>query len=94
LEVQYGSLLTVLFMNMTYSSAMPFMNLTTLESLVLLFFMNKILLLRFYRAPPSNSAALPRVITFLMLGAPLIHCLIGVWMFTNTYVLEYTHIYR
>lgn len=73
-EVQYGSLLTVIFVNVTYAPAMPLMNLIALESLVILYFMNKTLLLRFYRTPPAYSADLPKVITFMMLGAAFIHC--------------------
>ena len=68
---------------MTYSSGMPLLNLTTLESLLILYGMNKLLLLRYYKAPPSYSADLPRIITFFMLGAALVHSCMGIWMFTN-----------
>ena len=69
---------------MTYSSTMPLLNVLTLLTLILAYHIDKIFLLRFYRAPPVFSEVLPRLITFLVYGAAVTHCASGIWAFGNT----------
>lgn len=84
-EVQYASIVVLIFVCMTYSATMPMMNLIALVSLVLLFAFNKFLLLRAYRKPPTYSKYLPLIVSFLLLVAALIHCCVAVWQYTNRY---------
>ena len=69
---------------MTYSSTMPLLNILTLLTLILAYHIDKVFLLRFYRAPPVFSEVLPRLITFLLYGAAVTHCASGIWAFGNT----------
>lgn len=71
-------------LDMTYSSTMPLLNILTLFTLILAYHIDKIFLLRFYRAPPVFSEVLPRLITFLLYGAAVTHCASGIWAFGNT----------
>lgn len=84
LEILYGTLLAVVYVNMTYSSTMPVMNLLTLATLVLTYNVDKFFLLRYYRAPPVYAEFLPRMVTVALFGAGLVHCFLALWMFGNS----------
>lgn len=83
-EVQYASVVSVIWVCFTYSGSMPLMNMIALVSLIALYIFNKVMLLRFYRTPPAYSKYLPGFISILLLGAGLIHCFFAIWQLSNT----------
>lgn len=80
-EGYISSLLTLVFVCMTYSSTMPLMNIICFTSLSVLFIVNKLYLLRFHSIPTAYSAMLPKLITRLFYLAAIIHCSFGIWAF-------------
>jgi hypothetical protein len=78
-----SELLTTVFTCFLYSSIMPILNLVCLAALFVSYWCNKILLLRYYRKPPSYSAEINnRVLKFMPL-AIVLHCFTSIWGFSS-----------
>lgn len=82
-EVQYASIVSVIWICFTYSGSMPLMNLIAMVSLIALYVFNKVMLLRYYRTPPAYSKYLPGVISLMLLGAGFMHCCFAIWQYSN-----------
>lgn len=82
-EGHISSLLTLVFVCMTYSATMPLMNIVCCASISVLYLVNKLYLLRFHSAPTAYSAMLPKVVTRLFYVAAIVHCCFGIWAFGN-----------
>lgn len=83
IEQKYAYLLTLIFVDLTYSATMPLMNFVTLVNLVVFFVSDKITLLFFYQKPPVINPALPQLVVNALFGAAVVHLANGIWMFGN-----------
>lgn len=83
IEQKYAYLLTLIFVDLTYSATMPLMNFITLVNLLVFFISDKITLLFFYQKPPVINPALPQLVVNALFGAAVVHLANGIWMFGN-----------
>ena len=83
IEQKYAYLLTLIFVDLTYSATMPLMNAITLLNLLVFFISDKITLLFFFQKPPVINPALPQLVVDALFGAAVVHLANGIWMFGN-----------
>lgn len=76
-----AQVLVVIFTTFMYSSGMPFLNLTCFCTLVLVYWCDKILILRHFRTPPVYSYDLNQRIIFLMPLAVIIHAIFAIYAY-------------
>ena len=69
---------------MTYSPAMPLFNVITAVNLLLIYFTERFLILRFYSKPPKANSDLPLFVMKLFYICAFIHISNGLWMYGNT----------
>ena len=83
LQEKYSYLLTLIFVDMTYSPTMPLFNLITLGNLIVFYLSDMYTLLYFFQKPAFINEVLPDSVLNCLLVAALIHIGNGMWMFGN-----------
>jgi hypothetical protein len=73
----------VIFVDLTYSPAMPLMNIITAINIAAIYLMDKFLVLRHYRRPPFLNTSMPKLVIKVLYWAAVIHIGMGIWMFGN-----------
>lgn len=85
-----AQLLTLLFFTMTYGPGLPLLMPLCLFAFVLYFYVDKLLLCRFYQAPPHVGDKAIRILIELLPVAALIRLAVACWMFGNPSILVTT----
>jgi hypothetical protein len=80
IETKYAAILTLIFVCMTYSAAMPFFNVIVCANLGIIYTTEKYMMLRYYRKPAVVSRALPLLVVNVLFVCALIHVAQGIWM--------------
>lgn len=88
LQVRFAQFLCTIFVTMTYSSGVPGLYAISFLSLVCTYWIDKLLLLRFYRLTDGYSQHLSSRIVKLAPLAILIHSLFGFMIFSYPYILS------
>lgn len=88
LQVRFAQFLCTIFVTMTYSSGLPGLYAISFVSLVCTYWIDKLLLLRFYRLTDGYSQHLSSRIVKLAPLAILIHSLFGFMIFSYPYILS------
>jgi hypothetical protein len=83
IEQKYAYLLTLIFVDLTYSATMPLMNVITFINLAVFYISDKITILFFFQKPPVINPALPQLVVNALFAAAFIHLANGLWMFGN-----------
>jgi len=83
IEDKYAAILTLVFVDMTYSATMPLFYWITLLNLALIYCSDKLTLLNFYKRPPVLNAALPNYVTKVLFISAMFHVCNGMWMWGN-----------
>lgn len=82
IEDMYAIVLTVVFVDLTYSAGMPMMYIITAINLWLIYLFDKYLFLNHFRKPPLLNKTLPQTVIKTLFFAGVIHCCVGIWMFS------------
>lgn len=88
MEYRYSQLLTLLYVTFMYGAGMPLLYIIALFSLVAIYWVDKITLVRLYRSPPRYSSKLMSRARMWMTPMLLIHICLGFWMFSNSTIFE------
>jgi len=86
--VRFAQFLCTIFVTMTYSSGVPVLYAISFLSFVCTYWIDKMLLLRFYRLTDGYSQHLSSRIVKLAPFAILIHSLFGFMIFSYPYILS------
>jgi hypothetical protein len=86
-EGRYAQISTTLFVALMYSSGMPILYLCIFFFLLLTYWIDKILFLRYYRIPPQFDNFISNIFLNTVLFAILVHTLFGIWIYGNPYFL-------
>ncbi|OMJ79554.1 hypothetical protein SteCoe_20406 [Stentor coeruleus] len=78
---RFAQVLVVIFTTFMYSSGIPFLNMTCFCTLVLVYWCDKILILRHFRTPPVYSYDLNQRIITLMPLAVIIHAAFAIYAY-------------
>ncbi|CAM9192623.1 unnamed protein product, partial [Discosporangium mesarthrocarpum] len=81
--VRYSYLLTLLFVSMTYSGGLFIMNSLSFFFFLITYWIDKMMLLRFYHRPPHREDALQRQVNNTLPYALLIHLCFTCWFLGN-----------
>jgi hypothetical protein len=76
-----SQVLVVIFTNFFYSSGIPFLNPICFVTLILTYFCNKILILRYYRAPPEFNHEINESLFIYLPFAIIFHCIFSIYSF-------------
>ena len=83
IKQKYAALLTLIFVDMTYSATMPLFNLITLLNLLLIYVSDKYMLIHFVQKPTLVDARLPKKCVDMLYWAAMIHICNGMWLWGN-----------
>lgn len=84
---RYSQILTTIFIILIYSSGMPILYVCTFICFFLTYWIDKFLILRFYRTPPHIDLYISRFFSILILLGIIIHYCFGIWMYGNKSIL-------
>ena len=76
-----SQVLVVIFTNFTYSAGIPFLNFLCFFTLLLTYFCGKILMLRYYRAPPEYNHEINESIFLYLPFAVTFHCIFSIYAY-------------
>ena len=80
--------LNVVFVCLVFSSAMPLLYVFGVINIMVIYWVDKWGFLRLYRKPPLYNAQLAYFCSSYLQYAGLAHCMVGVWMFSNSSILQ------
>jgi len=87
LQTRYGQLLSIVFVAMTYSSGLPVIYLIVFAWMFLTYWIDKILLLRYYRITEGFTKHLAQYVAATLPFSVIIHCLFGLMFFSFPEIL-------
>jgi hypothetical protein len=87
--IRYSQMLTTIIIIMVYSSGMPSLYLLSFVFFLISYWIDKILILRYYRSPPHINLYMSKLFTFLIFLGIIIHLCFGIWIYGNKYILPY-----
>ena len=90
LQIRYAQSLSVMFLILTFSSAMPLLYLAGFIHFFFTFWMDKFLLLRYYRLTEGYTAKLSKNIIRILPIAVILHLLFGLVLISNRNLLQST----
>ena len=88
LQIRYGQLLTLVFTAFTYSSGMPGLYLVIFVFIFLSYWVDKVLLLRYYRITKGYSHHMAEYVAATLPWAVVIHCAAGIMFFGYPHILN------
>lgn len=87
LGIRYSQTLATVLVVMIYSSGIPILYLTVFLFFLITYYVDKILVLRFYQKPPKIDIYISRVYNYIIFFSILIHLGFSIWMYGNKYIL-------
>jgi hypothetical protein len=88
---RYAQILNTLFIAFTLSSGMPILYVCTFLFLFLTYWLDKFMMLRYYKTPPQMDLYLSRMFEFYIYISVIIHLCFGIWTYGNDTYFD-THI--
>lgn len=88
LQIRYSQILAQIFITMSFSSGLPILYLITFVSLVISFWVDKYLMLRFFRKQNQFTGDLSRSFVNLLPWAVVPHVLYGFFIYSHPRILE------
>jgi len=80
---RYAEVICTIFIVLLYSSGMPILYVCCLLYLFVIYWIDKYLILRFYRTPPNTDFYNSSFFSQLILFAIIVHCCFGIWTYGN-----------
>lgn len=87
-QIRFAQLLSTIFVTMTYSSGLPILYLISVISIFFTYWVDKVLVLRYFRLTPTYTHYLSRSAVKLMPWAVVVHMCFGLIMFSYPYILR------
>lgn len=81
ISTRYADLVMTVFVCLTYSSGLPLLNVAAFLFMALMFWMDKIVLLRFSKRPPYYDTLMPKLASQYMIYAVPLHCIFAILMY-------------
>jgi len=78
------------FMIMIFSLAMPFLYFAGVLIYTSIYWVDKLLFVKYYRAPPRYDTSITRRVFFLMEIGIIIHIILGIYMVSNPVAFEFS----
>jgi hypothetical protein len=88
ISARYASILTNIMITLIFSPGMPILNIFLFIFLFITYWVDKCLLLRYYKYPPSIDLYLDKVINIVIVCGLLLHFLFAIWIYGNTYIVS------
>jgi len=83
LSARYAQILTTCFCTLTYSAGLPVLNIFAAMYFFIAFWVDKFLLLRGSRRPPTYDTQMPVEASGLLLYASVLHLFVAIFMFSH-----------
>lgn len=81
-----AQILSVVFICFLYSGGMPILNILCFCTMFILFWVDKILILRYYRRPPMLNYSINDRVIAILPYAIILHCAVSLYMYGSQYV--------
>eukprot|EP00753_Platysulcus_tardus_P015322 PLAT4965.1.p1 GENE.PLAT4965.1~~PLAT4965.1.p1 ORF type:complete len:1865 (-),score=744.73 PLAT4965.1:152-5044(-) len=88
LEVRYATTLSTFTVSFMFAAGIPLLLPVACAAMLLTYWVDKLLLLRFYRQPPQYDSQLSEQVVTTLQWALLVHLLMTAWMFSTPQVLR------
>ena len=83
IDYRYSQILTIIYICLMFSSGMPILYLVTFVHLSVMFWIDKIYLLRVCRTPKNYDRYMAEKVRQVLFYAPIVHILFAVALFGN-----------
>jgi hypothetical protein len=87
--IRYSQMLTTIFVIVVFASGMPSLYILCFTFFFISYWIDKILILRYYRSPPHINLYMPKLFAFLIFFGVIIHLCFAIWVYGNKYILPY-----
>ncbi len=87
---RYSQILVTIFVVLIYSPGMPILYACAFLFLLSCYWVDKILLLRFYRSPPKIDLFIAKLFDVIVLAGLILHFCFAIWMYGNDTILTST----
>ena len=84
---RYSMILTTLFVTLVYSSGMPLLYVVCFFYFFILYWIDKLMILRFYKKPPKTDIYIANLFNIIILFGMVIHYAFGIWTYGNKNIL-------
>ncbi len=84
---RYSQILVTIFVVLIYSPGMPILYVCGFLFLFICYWVDKILLLRFYRSPPQIDLFVAKLFDVIILAGLILHYCFAIWMYGNETIL-------
>ena len=88
ISARYASILTTIFVTLMFSSGMPLLYACAFLFLFITYWVDKILLFRYYQYPPNIDLFLDTYCNMVILFGMVIHFAFGIWMYGNEMIIS------
>jgi len=87
---RYSQILVTIFVVLIYSPGMPILYVCAFLFFLICYWVDKILLLRFYRSPPKIDLFIAKLFDVIVLAGLILHYCFAIWMYGNDSILTST----
>jgi hypothetical protein len=84
---RYSMILTTLFVTLVYSSGMPLLYVCCFFYFFMIYWIDKLMILRFYKKPPHTDIYIANLFNIIILFGMVIHYGFGIWTYGNKNIL-------
>lgn len=88
LQIRFAQLLSVVFVTLSFSSGMPILYLIAAVSMFFMFWIDKILILRYLRITPGYTKWISRHVVRIMPLAAIAHMCFGFFIYSYPFILK------
>lgn len=88
IHYKYSSMLNIVFVTFMYGVALPVLFPVGLACFIISYFVEKILLVYYYREPPSYDSKLNNTAISILLWAPFFMFSVGYWFMSNKQIFD------
>ena len=88
IHYKYSSILNIVFVTFMYGLALPLLFPIALVSLIILYIVEKLCIVYYYKEPPSYDEKLNVIAVKILFWAPLLMYSVGYWMISNKQMFE------
>jgi hypothetical protein len=81
LDVRYAQIIMVIFVNFLYGAALPLLFVSTIVTLIVIYWVDKLLFLKFFRLPKNFDEKLQETVRNTLIFILLIHLAFAVWTY-------------
>jgi hypothetical protein len=92
IHYKYSSILTILYVTFMYGFGIPILFPIACVSFIMLYFVEKTLLVYTYRMPPMYDEKLSQDVLRKLQVAPILYCFFGYWMVSNLQLVSNDHL--